>query len=74
MEIEDLISELCEDTYVISKSDLENYWIEHYGAESWVCADFDDIDSEIQNAMPNLYFVDVNGDNYEYTTDINNAR
>lgn len=63
-----------DDTYFyVYLSDLEKYWVEKYGQESWDKAVFDDLNEEIQTNNPELYYSD-HGSNYRgeylsYTTD-----
>lgn len=64
--------------YKIYLSDLEEYWTENYGRDSWDEAEFSDIDSEIQQNNPELFFCDRGCDDRGkyllYTTDENNAQ
>lgn len=62
------------DTYFyVYFSDMEKYWVEEYGQESWDNASFEDIDKEIQTNNPELWYAG-NGSNdrgkyLAYTTD-----
>ena len=41
--------------FYVYLDELESYWVEHYGQESWDKAQYEDLDLEIQQNDPELY-------------------
>lgn len=50
------------DFFYVYLNDLEDYWVEHYGQESWDNAGFEEIDNEIQSSNPELFYCDKGSD------------